>query len=115
MHRYLGFVMVALIIELNSVFLHWRQLLILSSTAKTSDYYRTISVLNLITFVVFRIVTMGWMTRWLVLNEERVGNFYVYCLGCIAMATIVAMSCVLFLRLIRADLKHVLSKNLKSV
>lgn len=70
--RYQGFVMVALVIEVNSVFLHWRQLLLLSQVCKTETYYRTISALNLCTFLLFRLVPLGWMARWLATNSQEV-------------------------------------------
>jgi len=102
--NYLGFGIVSLTVEVNSIFLHWRQLLLLMMAPKTDYYYRSISLVNLFTFVSFRIVTLCWMTRWLALNREKV-NLPVYTLGCTAMAVLVFMSIVLFLRLLRADFR----------
>jgi len=99
---YLGFVMAALVIEVNSIFLHWRQLLIICHYPQQSNGYRIVCLLNVFTFVVFRIIPLGWISRWLSLNQEKVA-FPVYILGCVAMTGIVIMSSVLFLRILKSD------------
>ncbi|ODM97209.1 TLC domain-containing protein 2 [Orchesella cincta] len=99
---YLAFTIISLVVEVNSIFLHWRQLLIITRTPKTTLYYRTVSLLNLITFVVFRIVTLGWMTRWLALNSDLVDPAPYTC-GCISIAVLMLMSMILFVRLLKAD------------
>ena len=102
---YLGFGMVALLVEVNSFFLHWRQLLLLSGIPKTSIYFRSVSLVNLATFLVFRIVTLGWMTRWLILNREKVPHI-VYNMGGLTLTCVMLMSTVLFIRLLRSDHFH---------
>ncbi|XP_068615656.1 TLC domain-containing protein 2, partial [Brachionichthys hirsutus] len=62
--RYVGFAVVALLVELNSVFLHLRQMLRMADNAGGTPY-RVNSMINLGTYVVFRINTLAWMTRWL--------------------------------------------------
>ncbi|XP_035288900.1 TLC domain-containing protein 2-like [Anguilla rostrata] len=99
--RYLGFAAVALLVELNSVFLHLRQMLRMAGGAKTTPY-RVNSMVNLGTYVVFRISTLAWMTRWLVLNREHV-PLLAYTLGSVGMAIMTAMNIVLFCRLLRSD------------
>lgn len=87
--------------ELNSVFLHLRQLLLMANMAKGTTY-RVNSIINLGTFVVFRINTLAWMTRWLVLNRDKV-PLLAYTLGSVGMAIMTAMNIVLFYRLFRSD------------
>lgn len=99
--RYLGFAAVALLVELNSIFLHLRQMLRMAGGAKTTPY-RVNSMVNLGTYVVFRISTLAWMTRWLVLNREHV-PLLAYTLGSVGMAIMTAMNIVLFCRLLRSD------------
>lgn len=99
--RYVGFAVVALLVELNSVFLHLRQLLRMGSMAKGTPY-RVNSIINLGTYVVFRINTLAWMTRWLVLNRDKV-PLLAYTLGSVGMAIMTAMNIVLFYRLLRSD------------
>lgn len=99
--RYVGFAVVALLVEINSVFLHLRQILRMASLA-TGTLYRVNSMINLGTYVVFRINTLAWMTRWLVLNRDKV-PLVAYTLGSVGMAIMTAMNIVLFYRLLRSD------------
>ncbi|XP_029923068.1 TLC domain-containing protein 2 [Myripristis murdjan] len=99
--RYVGFAVVALLVEINSVFLHLRQVLRMASLA-ASTLYRVNSMINLGTYVVFRINTLAWMTRWLVLNRDKV-PLLAYTVGSVGMAIMTAMNIVLFYRLLRSD------------
>ncbi|TNN44064.1 TLC domain-containing protein 2 [Liparis tanakae] len=99
--RYVGFAVVALLVEINSVFLHLRQMLRLAGDAAGTPY-RVNSIVNLGTYVVFRINTLAWMTRWLVLNRDNV-PLLAYTLGSLGMAIMTAMNIVLFCRLLRSD------------
>lgn len=99
--RYIGFAVVALLVELNSVFLHLRQMLRMANIAK-GTLYRVNSMINLGTYVVFRINTLAWMTRWLVLNRDKV-PLLAYTLGSVGMAIMTVMNIVLFYRLLRSD------------
>ncbi|KAM4566062.1 TLC domain-containing protein 2 [Odontesthes bonariensis] len=99
--RYVGFAVVALLVEVNSVFLHLRQNLRMANMA-TGTPYRVNALINLGTYVVFRINTLAWMTRWLVLNRDNV-PLLAYTLGSVGMAIMTAMNIVLFCRLLRSD------------
>ncbi|XP_046891451.1 TLC domain-containing protein 2 [Hypomesus transpacificus] len=99
--RYVGFAVVALLVEINSVFLHLRQVLLMANMA-AGTLYRVNSMINLGTYVVFRINTLAWMTRWLVLNRDNVPLF-AYTMGSVGMAIMTAMNIVLFYRLLRSD------------
>lgn len=99
--RYVGFSVVALLVEINSVFLHLRVMLRMSNIAK-GTLYRVNSIINLGTYVVFRINTLAWMTRWLVLNRDKV-PLVAYTLGSVGMAIMTVMNIVLFYRLLRSD------------
>lgn len=99
--RYIGFAVVALLVEINSVFLHLRQMLRMSNIAK-GTVYRVNSMVNLGTYVVFRINTLAWMTRWLVLNRDKV-PLVAYTLGSVGLAIMTVMNIVLFYRLLRSD------------
>lgn len=99
--RYVGFSVVALLVEINSVFLHLRQMLRMASIAK-GTLYRVNSMVNLGTYVVFRINTLAWMTRWLVLNRDNL-PLLAYTLGSVGLAIMTVMNIVLFYRLLRSD------------
>ncbi|CAI9614658.1 unnamed protein product [Staurois parvus] len=64
--------------------------------------YRLNSLLNLGTYVIFRISTLAWMTRWLVLNRENI-PLLIYTIGSVGMAIMTVMNIVLFYRLLRSD------------
>lgn len=64
--------------------------------------YRVNSMINLGTYVVFRINTLAWMTRWLVLNRDNV-PLVAYTLGSVGLAIMTVMNIVLFYRLLRSD------------
>ncbi|KAK0152553.1 TLC domain-containing protein 2 [Merluccius polli] len=114
---YVGFAVLSLLVEINTVFLHSRQLLLLSgrrnrpagSATTTTPLppqptmaYRLTSLLNLATFLVFRVCTLGWMTRWLARHTEHLPRF-VLALGTVGLGGITAMNAVLLYRLLRAD------------
>ncbi|XP_070773737.1 TLC domain-containing protein 2-like [Enoplosus armatus] len=109
---YLGLAVVSLLIEINSVFLHIRQLLLLSgrrnrpgsdiTAPRPSVTYSITSWLNLGTLLVFRVCTMGWMTRWLAAHSARMPR-YVLIMGTVGLSLISTMNIGLFYRLLRAD------------
>lgn len=99
--RYVGFAVVALLVEINSVFLHFRQMLRMAGLASGTPY-RVNSMINLGTYVVFRINTLAWMTRWLVLSRDKV-PLMTYTLGSVGMAIMTVMNIILFCRLLRSD------------
>lgn len=99
---YLAFSIISLIVEVNSIFLHWRQLHVICRTSKLTPAYRYVCLLNLLTFVIFRIGILSWMTRWMALNSAIVSPAP-YTLGCVSIAGLMLMSIVLFFRLLRAD------------
>ncbi|XP_069801599.1 TLC domain-containing protein 2 [Dendropsophus ebraccatus] len=101
LQRYIGFAVVALLVEINSIFLHLRQILLMANLAKTT-VYRLNSLLNLGTYVIFRISTLAWMTRWLVINRDNI-PLPTYTIGSVGMAIMTAMNIVLFYRLLRSD------------
>lgn len=100
--RFVGFAMVALLVEINSVFLHLRKILQMAGLANTASF-RLASLVNLGTYLVFRILILAWMSRWLALNWENVPA--VPCaMGTVGMAIMLPINVVLFYRLLRSDL-----------
>ncbi|VDM43435.1 unnamed protein product [Toxocara canis] len=61
---FLGVVVCGLLMELNSIFLHSRSLLNLYGVAKTSTAFRIIALLNIITFMLFRMVVSAYLLYW---------------------------------------------------
>ncbi|MPC23790.1 TLC domain-containing protein 2 [Portunus trituberculatus] len=113
---FVGYAVVALFVEVNSIFLHIRQLLNLTGVSKKEPKYRMNSMLNIGTFVVFRIAVLGWMTRWIVLHKDDL-SLPVYTLGSVGLAIIMLMNIILFFRICIVDFskkKHKDSKGRRS-
>nr|XP_013801941.1 PREDICTED: TLC domain-containing protein 2 [Apteryx mantelli mantelli] len=102
LHQYVGFALVALLVEINSIFLHLRQILLMANLVHTTCY-RLNSIINLGTYVVFRIATLAWMTWWLFLNRENNVPLVTYAVGTVGMAIMTPMNIILFYRLLRSD------------
>ncbi|XP_076036418.1 TLC domain-containing protein 2-like [Oratosquilla oratoria] len=100
--QFTGYAVMALFVEVNSVFLHIRQIMIVTGVPKDNEYYRLTSLFNIGTFIVFRIVVLGWMTRWLVLYRDEI-PLPAYTLGSVGLAIMVVMNIVLFARVCIAD------------
>ncbi|XP_069170223.1 TLC domain-containing protein 2 isoform X2 [Procambarus clarkii] len=101
---FLGYAVVALFVEVNSIFLHVRQLLIITGVSREEPKYRLNAMLNIATFVVFRIAVLGWMTRWIVLHKDNL-SLSVYTLGSVGLAIIMLMNTVLFFRICNVDFR----------
>ncbi|CAI9740810.1 TLC domain-containing protein 2-like [Octopus vulgaris] len=101
-YKSVGYMLVALLVEVNSIFLHFRQLLRIHKVDKKSSLYRLTSLLNLGTFIIFRIAALCWMTRWIVINKTQV-PFFFYVLANIGLTTTTVMNIVLFYRCLKSD------------
>ncbi|XP_052224242.1 TLC domain-containing protein 2-like isoform X2 [Dreissena polymorpha] len=99
---YVGYGVLALVVELNSIFLHTRQLLQCCGYTRTDRIYRLNSLVNLGTFLGFRILTLAWMTRWIVINKDLVPLPF-YTVGSLGLATMTVMNIILFYRLLKSD------------
>jgi len=100
--QYVAYGGLSLMVEVNSVFLHTRQLFIITGEPKSSLRYRTNSLLNVATFLFFRILLLGWMTRWLTVNRDRI-PLSIFTIGSVGLAVIVVMNIILFCRILSVD------------
>lgn len=100
--QYIGYNMVAFLIEINSMFLHIRSLLQVCGVSKFSMAYRVNSLFNIGTFIVNRIMVLAWMTRWIIINKDAI-PLLLYTLGCVGNAILTVMNSMLLYRLLRAD------------
>lgn len=99
---YVAYAALSLVVEINSIFLHARQLLMIGGVSKSSWIYRANAILNVATFVLFRILLLGWMTRWLTIHRDDVPILF-FTVGSLGLATIVGMNIVLFYRILVGD------------
>ena len=58
--------------------------------------------MNVATFVLFRILLLGWMTRWLTIHRDDV-TIILFTVGSLGLATIMGMNIVLFYRILVGD------------
>jgi hypothetical protein len=108
--QYVAYGGLSLMVEVNSVFLHTRQLFIITGEPKSSLRYRTNSLLNVATFLFFRILLLGWMTRWLTVNRDRI-PLSIFTVGSVGLAVIVVMNIILFCRILSVDFSEMFRRQ----
>lgn len=98
-HHYVGGTVVALLVEVNSVFLHTRLLLKLAS-AQDSGLYRVNKYINLVTYVTFRLSTQFYLTWYIVQHFHALDHaaFFLF-----TMVFMNGMILVYFQRLVHTD------------
>ncbi|KAM8835567.1 TLC domain-containing protein 2-like isoform 1-T10 [Synchiropus picturatus] len=106
---YLGFALVSLLVEINSIFLHVRELLLLSARENSNPRlmmtFQLTIWLNLVTFLVFRLFTLGWMSSWLLSHSDRL-TAVTTLTGAVGLTVISTGSLMLLYRLFQADFLH---------
>ena len=95
--EYVAYAALSLMVEINSIFLHTRQLFIITGEQKSSLRYKCNALLNVGTFLFFRILLLGWMTRWLTVNRDQIPLAF-FTVGSVGLAVIVSYF-ILFLSL----------------
>jgi len=111
--QFVAYGALSLMVEINSVFLHTRQLFIITQEPKSSMRYKTNALLNVATFLSCRILLLGWMTRWLTVHREEIPLTF-FTAGSLGLAVIVVMNIILFCRIISVDFSGVFSPTYKS-
>lgn len=107
---YVPYAVISLIIEVNSMCLHGRALLLLTGWSKQSPLFRLVAFLNLVTYVFFRICVLGWMTRWLTLHRDDV-PLVIFTVASVGLATIVAINILNFYRVLMSDFLKVVAEG----
>lgn len=102
---YIAFAVCSLLMEVNSVFLHLRQLLYFHGVSKTSLLYQINGLFLLITFVNFRFLTSAWMTNF-VIQHRNVLPFWHFLFSAAGMAVVTVLNIELFMKLWRSDFKR---------
>ena len=78
--KLMPFAIFALLVEVNSVFLHARRLMRMSEFDQNGMAFKTNKVLLLITFIIFRFVSVGWVILCL-LKYRHVINQFAFAVG----------------------------------
>jgi len=115
-HQFVAYGALSLMVEVNSIFLHTRQLFIIMGESKNSGRYKINSLFNVGTFLFFRILLLGWMTRWLTVNRDKIPLF-AFTAGSVGLAVIVVMNIILFCRILSVDFsgKFKLKKGINKI
>ena len=87
--QFVAFVALSLIVEVNSVFLHARQLFIITSQPKGSLRYKANALLNVVTFLFFRLILLAYMTCWLASQRSTI-SFGFLAVGFVGLGVIVS-------------------------
>lgn len=101
-NKFVGYTIGALSIEFNTIFLHLRFMLVFCGIEKSSLFFRVISILNLATFIMFRILTLCWMTRWIVINRHLIHIVW-FSIGSTGLAIMMVINIFLLQRLLQSD------------
>ncbi|XP_040605086.1 TLC domain-containing protein 2 [Mesocricetus auratus] len=99
--HFVGFAMVSLLLELNSICLHLRKLLLLSQKA-SSLAFKVTSWATLTTLALFRLLPLGWMSLWLLQQHCQLALALVI-LGGTGLVTVGTMSISLGIRILIRD------------
>lgn len=96
---YVAGAVIALFVEVNSVTLHLRLMLKLAG-AQSSPLYHVNKVANLITYVVFRLLTQFYLTWYITYNYSKLDNagYFLFSMGVMNI-----MILIYFYRLLRSD------------
>ena len=100
--RYLGCITVILLLEVNSVFLHFRHILLHYNVNKKSILYQMNAALNVLTLIVFRLFVVLWMMRWVFYNYHNIQN-YVLIISSSGLLVFLVMNTILLYRVISSD------------
>nr|XP_055036583.1 TLC domain-containing protein 1 [Misgurnus anguillicaudatus] len=99
-HQYVAGAVVALFVEVNSVFLHTRLLLKLAKVSYDSSLYHINKLLNVVTYVVFRLGAQFYLT-WYIIHHYSSLDHALYFL--VTMVLMNIMMLIYFYRLLCTD------------
>lgn len=100
--RYIAYSVVALLAEINTVFLHFRKLLQMSGIAFSHPLYRANAAVNLLSFVGCRFVCLVWIAYGMIAWRARVSGPYLVAISS-AVTVMYVINVVLFWRLLCSD------------
>jgi len=101
--KFVPFALWALLMEVNSVFLHLRTLMQISEhSIRLPKAFSVIRIINILTFIVFRFLVQLWQISWAWQQRNRMHIFYVFIANAGGVFFFVINS-VLFYRVLAAD------------
>ena len=114
-NKLLPFAIFALLVEVNSVFLHSRRLMKMSGFDQNGMAFKINRLLLLVTFILFRFFSCGWVTISLVRNRHDI-NIYSFAVGFCAMCIAILQNVFLLQQVLSSEAKDKMDhmKNGKS-
>ena len=103
--KYIPFGLVALLMEINSVFLHSRRLMRMSGVKPSNKLYKINAIILVITFIIFRLVTCGWMLNFLISHRNDVPTLH-FAVGTFGMCVLTPQNIFLLKQVWTSDAKH---------
>ena len=104
-HKYVAFALASLLLEVNSVFLHLRKILLMNGYEKNSSTFKVNGVFLLLTFVNFRLLTSAWMTNFIVTVARHIPLWH-YVFALVGLAIISALNIGLLMILWKSDFRR---------
>lgn len=108
--KYVGCVSVILLLEVNSVFLHLRHILIHYGVDRKSYLFQFNSIMNVLTLFVFRVCVLTWMANWIYHNHHLLVE-PVRTLSSLGCLIFLIMNVILLIRVILSDYVRKGKKN----
>ncbi|TKR93343.1 hypothetical protein L596_007817 [Steinernema carpocapsae] len=100
--QFLGVVVCGLLMELNSIFLHSRSLMNLYGVSKKSTGFRVVALLNIASFMVFRMAVSGYLVYWQV-TQAWSQKWYITLVTFIVIFSLATTNSILCYRVMAAD------------
>ena len=110
--NYYNYITVSLLYEINTVFLHIRQLCHIAKVQPTNSFYRLNKIANIVTFLIFRICNFIWIIYFtLFLLDTRVESI-AYWIGVAAMILLLLSNFYLLFQVLTSDCKKYANKKI---
>ena len=103
--KYVPFALSALLMEINSVFLHTRRLMHMSDVNPQGMAFQINRILLTVTFVIFRLVVCGWMVNFIVMNRHVVRQLHLF-FGICGMCIVIPQNLLLLNQVWLSDKKR---------
>lgn len=100
--KFLGVVVCGLLMELNSIFLHSRSMLNLYRVEKSSTAFRIVALLNIVTFIIFRMAVSAYLLYWQFTVAWKM-VWYITMVTFIVIVSLAITNAVLLYRVLAAD------------
>ena len=100
--KFLAVVVFGLLMELNSIFLHSRSLMNLYRQSKTSVGFKMIALLNIVSFMIFRMAVSAYLLKWQFSEAWKMEWYYII-VTFLVIVSLATVNTILLYRVMSAD------------